>query len=115
MAKPTSAPLERFERLLHHEPNTGCWLWGGAINSHGYGFFTRLDGRKNIKAHRAAWILYRGRIPDGLFVLHNCPSGDISGCCNPDHLWLGTQGDNMRDRVNKLYWRNGMRKTINLG
>jgi hypothetical protein len=53
---------------------------------------------KTIRAHRGAWLLTFGDIPDGIEVLHNCPSGDLPACCNVfAHLWLGTQADNMRD------------------
>ena len=71
------------------EPNTGCWLWLGFISPDGYG--TRL-------AHRRAWELARGPIPDGMLVCHRC---DVRHCVNPDHLFLGTHLDNMRDMIRK--------------
>ena len=49
-------------------------------------------------AHRAAWVLFKGPIPLGLQVLHSC---DNSSCVNPDHLWLGTNDDNVVDKMNK--------------
>lgn len=48
-------------------------------------------------AHRASWIIHKGPIPDGLWVLHCCPGKHIPFCVNPDHLYLGTDADNKRD------------------
>lgn len=74
----------------------GCWLWDGHLQPKGYGNFT--VGNKTWKAHRFAWVLTFGAIADGLFVLHRC---DNPTCVRPDHLFLGTNDDNMRDMVNK--------------
>ena len=52
-------------------------------------------------SHVLAWILTNGDIPDGLYVCHNCPGGDNPLCCNPAHLFLGTQKDNMQDAAKK--------------
>lgn len=79
---------------------TICWLWPKATNKWGYGLF-RLslpDGTKETLAHRAAWILTHGPIPPDMRVCHNCPQGDNPTCCNPHHMWLGSQADNIRDR-----------------
>src|SRR5262249_35443379 len=79
------------------EPNLGCWLWTGAVFNHGYGSacITRM---KRTTAHRIAWMIFNGPIPDGLDVLHKC---DVPLCVNPDHLFLGTAGDNVRDMYSK--------------
>lgn len=78
-----------------------CWLWTGRLFQ-GYGIITRkkLFGKETV-AHRISWILSRGSIPSDLCVLHNCPGGDNRACVNPEHLWLGTRGDNNRDREAK--------------
>lgn len=74
-----------------------CWLWTGAIESGGYGVIIAPD-KKNHKAHRVSWELHRGIIPNGLFVCHAC---DVRHCVNPEHLWLGTARDNIRDASRK--------------
>jgi len=71
----------------------GCWLWTGSLKDNGYGQLSRGRG-KLITVHRYAWILTHGEIPPGLHVLHHC---DVRHCGNPDHLYLGTDADNMRD------------------
>lgn len=77
------------------EPNSGCWLWLGNINYLGYGMVR--DGRMR-SAHRASFEVFRGPIPDGMDILHRC---DVRCCINPDHLWLGSHRDNMRDMRTK--------------
>lgn len=77
-----------------------CWLWTGAIRDKGYGAFG--VSRATIEsAHRVSWILTHGPIPNGLWVLHNCPDGDNPACVNPEHLWLGTAMDNNQDMSRK--------------
>lgn len=77
------------------EKTQTCWLWTAAKFQGGYGRFRGLDG---FIAHRMSWIFAHGPIPDGLLVLHKC---DVRSCVNPDHLFLGTQVDNMRDMAAK--------------
>ena len=88
----------------HSEPDTngGCLLWSGYTNRQGYGD-TSVRGR-TTRAHRAAWELANGPVPLGLHVLHRC---DVPACINPAHLWLGTNADNMTDKVAKGRHRNG--------
>lgn len=69
-----------------------CWLWTAALNSDGYGSIPPH------KAHRLSWQLHFGPIPDGLFVCHRC---DVRHCVRPDHLFLGTQQDNVNDMRRK--------------
>lgn len=73
-----------------------CWVWTGSRHPHGYGSCSRMEGE--TRAHRAAWVLSHGPIPNGLFVLHRC---DNPPCVNPEHLFLGTQRDNNNDKVAK--------------
>ena len=79
----------------------GCWEWQAAQDEHGYGWFG-LDGRQQ-RAHRVAWQFVNGPIPKGegahgTCVLHRC---DNRACVRPDHLFLGSHADNVRDMVKK--------------
>jgi hypothetical protein len=76
--------------------NKECWGWNGALDSDGYGLI-KLNG-KVCKAHRVSWEIHCGPIPDGIDVLHSC---DNRSCTNPEHLFLGTNADNIQDRCKK--------------
>jgi hypothetical protein len=94
---------ERFERHYIPEPMSGCFLWTAAVTPDGYGLLAKEranqgDGGSMLLAHRASWELHRGPILDDLHVLHSC---DNPCCVNPDHLFLGTHSDNMKDSVAK--------------
>jgi len=78
---------------------SGCWEWARSRAPNGYG---RLKiGTRTVYAHRAAWTLHFGPIPPGLFVCHRC---DNPPCVRPDHLFLGTSADNVRDSIEKGRW-----------
>ena len=74
-----------------------CWAWTAYRDRHGYGYFCVQSGWPE-HAHRVAWRLTYGNIPEGVYVLHKC---DTPSCVRPDHLFLGTQADNMRDAKEK--------------
>lgn len=76
-----------------------CWVWTASKYPLGYGQFS-AEGW-TVGAHRFAWMAFRGAIPPGLHVLHNCPGGDDPACVNPGHLWLGTQAENIADMCAK--------------
>lgn len=73
-----------------------CWNFCGFRDKDGYGEFQVEN--KHYRAHRLSYELNSGPIPDGLYVLHTC---DNPSCCNPSHLFLGSQLDNIRDMVKK--------------
>jgi hypothetical protein len=76
-----------------------CWPWLLGRSGKGYGNTVRqMHGARVAGAHRIAWVIVNGPIPAGLFVCHAC---DNPPCCNPSHLWLGTNSDNLRDAVAK--------------
>ena len=83
-------------------PGEDCWQWKASVNDSGYGMLM-LAGIPR-RAHRLAWLFFRGDIPAGLLVLHQC---DNPACCNPDHLYLGTYRDNMLDCIRRGRYRNG--------
>ncbi len=103
--KPRRTPFEKFNARWIPEPLSGCWLWTGKLHF-GYGRFSGVS-KKDERAHRAAWILYKGAIPEGLCVLHHC---DVRSCVNPDHLFIGTKLDNTRDCIAKGRFNPGHQK-----
>lgn len=74
--------------------SSGCWIWTLKPNGRGRPLFYCVDSHRQEGASIASYWLYKGEVPEGLGVLHTC---DIPMCVNPEHLYLGTQADNIRD------------------
>lgn len=89
--------------LPHGTTSDDCWEWAGTRSSKGYGIIQIDANRKRKRATHVAWTLYRGEVPEGMWLLHRC---DCPSCVNPNHLFLGNGGDNARDRDAKGRTRN---------
>jgi hypothetical protein len=104
MGVPRSHITPNLQKILvHHlvDVFSGCWVWNGHINNHGYGvvgFGSRATHRGTMLAHRMSYEVFIGPIPRDLNVLHSC---DNPSCINPEHLFAGTHLDNHRDMVSK--------------
>jgi hypothetical protein len=83
----------------------GCWLWMSCRNRQGYGQIN-VGNKKRVEAHRVAYELTYGPIPDGKVVRHKC---DNPRCCRPDHLLLGTYRDNAQDAIERGQMPSGER------
>lgn len=100
IGRPPRSMRERFEEKVMPVTESGCWLWLASVwRRSGYGRIHYGTGHgKSLRAHRVSYELYCGPIPSGLLVLHRC---DVRSCVNPNHLFLGTHTDNVRDAVKK--------------
>ena len=87
---------ERFLSFVQENTETGCWEWTGYLNR-GYGYMA-IAGMSPQAAYRISWQLYNGNIPRGLVIRHRCPY-KRKDCCNPEHLKIGTQKQNMADAI----------------
>lgn len=96
--KPRATLRERFYKKAI--VRDGCWGWDGCKDGSGYGRIGLVTekGKRSIQASRASWMIHNGPIPQGIHVLHRC---DNPECANPDHLFLGTNLDNIADMVAK--------------
>ena len=93
----TNNDVARFwSKVKKTDDEKDCWNWIASSGSQGYGQF-RL-GLRVVRATHIAWELAFGKIPDALWILHTC---DNPSCCNPSHLFLGTNQDNVDDREQK--------------
>lgn len=91
-------PQERFWKKVNK--TSSCWLWMGKRTPKGYGDFAVRVANKilDFRAHRYAWEMIKGSIPKDKLVCHKC---DNPPCVNPDHLYLGTQSENIKESVGK--------------
>lgn len=106
---PKYRPLaERLWEKIRKGESDECWLWIAYTNACGYGIIARNSDDRSALAHRVVWEMEYGPIPNGMNVCHHC---DNPPCCNPRHLFLGTQYDNIKDMDSK--GRNNQPKGIN--
>lgn len=88
--------ISGFWDMLDKSSRSGCWEWTSTKTTKGYGKFSFKN--KSVRAHRHAYEIAKGPIPEGMFVLHSC---DNRLCCNPDHLRIGTALDNFEDAMSR--------------
>lgn len=105
---------EKFWRYVAVKSNDECWPWARGKNNNGYGLYSVNNtpeiyeetgrAKTQLVAHRVAYFIHNGDIKPSDYACHSC---DNPSCCNPRHIWLGSQLDNVRDMVDKgrAYWQ----------
>src|SRR5574337_1068197 len=104
--------IKRFNAKWKLDTENGCWIWQGAKLPKGYGIIKIPKARRQEYAHRLSWVIARGAIPDGKYVLHRC---DTPSCVNPEHLFLGDAKANSQDMKCKgrhLYGENNSKAVL---
>lgn len=87
---------DKFWSKVNGQDENGCMTWKMSKTKAGYGQVR--CGSKNMLAHRVAYMIVKGDIPEGMLIMHSC---DNKPCCNPDHLSIGTHADNSHDMMRK--------------
>lgn len=94
--------LLRFWCYVELPNKNDCWIWSGSVDGSNYGILSVVG--EHWRVHRFSYYLYNGRLKRNIQVLHKC---DVSNCVNPEHLFTGTQADNIKDMVSKNRHRGG--------
>ena len=92
---PKAKEITIRQKLLQNikKDKDGCWIWQKGKNNRGYGTIS-LPHQKKAYAHRVSYEIFKGEIPQGMCVCHKC---DVPACVNPEHLFVGSHQDNIRD------------------
>jgi len=104
---PRTSIQARIEESIVIDEATGCFNWTKSLNRGGYGRI-QING-KTERVHRVSYEIYKGKIPVGMCVLHRC---DNRKCCNPEHLSVGTNQQNVNDKMTKGRWAGGAKLTL---